>query len=69
MSNLFDLIEINIEEDLAYIKGTQVKVGDILKSLESGLSLEEVVERTPALTREMVRAAIAYRNRYQYARC
>lgn len=69
MGNWFDLIEINIGEDKAYIKGTGVKVGDILRWLESGQSMEQIVDTNPTLNREAVQAAIAYRSRFKYARC
>ena len=69
MSNWYDLIEINIAEDKAYIKGTGVKVGDILRWLESGQALEQIVEANSTLNREAVQAAIAYRARFNYAKC
>lgn len=69
MSNWYDLIEINLEEDKAYIKGTKVKVGEILRWLESGQSLEEIVEKHEALDRTSVQAAISYRDRFHYAKC
>jgi uncharacterized protein (DUF433 family) len=69
MSNWLDLIEINIEEDKAYIKGTNVKVGDILRWLEAGQSLDPIVEAHPTLDRQAVEAAMSYRARFQYAKC
>jgi uncharacterized protein (DUF433 family) len=69
MSNWYDLIEINLEEDKAYIKGTKVKVGDILRWLEAGQSLEDIVEQNASLNRATVQAAISYRARFNYAKC
>lgn len=69
MSSWYDLIEINLEEDKAYIKGTKIKVGDILRWLESGQSLEEIVEKNKSLDRASIQAAISYRSRYNYAKC
>jgi uncharacterized protein (DUF433 family) len=69
MNNMFDYIELNLEEDKVYIKGTQIKVGEILLWLESGQSLDQIVENNSALSREAVQAAIAYRNRFRYAKC
>lgn len=69
MSRWLDLIEINSVDNKAYIKGTSIKVGDILQSLESGQSLDQIVENTPLLTEAAVKAAIAFRNRFHYAYC
>jgi uncharacterized protein (DUF433 family) len=69
MKNWFDLIEIKPEDNKAYIKGTPVKVGEILESLESGHSLDQIVESNPLLNREAVRAAISFRDRFNYAYC
>jgi uncharacterized protein (DUF433 family) len=69
MNNMFDYIELNLEEDKVYIKDTQIKVGEILLWLESGQSLDQIVENNAELSREAVQAAIAYRNRFHYAKC
>lgn len=69
MSNWFDRIEINPEDDKAYIKGTSIRVGEIIDLVESGQSVDQIVERNPLLDREAVKAAIFFRNRFNYAHC
>lgn len=45
---------------LPCIKGTRIYVAVILDALAEGLSTEEVLEHYPSLTKEDIRAAIAY---------
>lgn len=44
----------------ACIKGTRVMVSVILDNLAAGLSIEELLESYPTLTREAVQAALEY---------
>jgi uncharacterized protein (DUF433 family) len=45
---------------MACIKGTRIDVSTILDSLADGMTPEEIVDHLPQLTREDIRAAIAY---------
>jgi uncharacterized protein (DUF433 family) len=45
---------------LPCIKGTRIYVAVILDALAEGLSADEVLEHFPSLTKEDIRAAIAY---------
>jgi uncharacterized protein (DUF433 family) len=40
--------------------GTRITVGDILGWLASGMSVEEILEDFPSLTKEMIQAALAF---------
>jgi uncharacterized protein (DUF433 family) len=42
------------------IRGTRMRVSDVLELLASGASIEEVIEDHPTLDRDDVLAAIAY---------
>ena len=44
----------------ACIRGTRVMVSVVLDNLATGLSVDEVLQSYPSLTREAVNAAIAY---------
>ena len=44
----------------ACIKGTRIPVSVILDNLAEGLSFEEILASYPSLTKEAIRAAIAY---------
>jgi uncharacterized protein (DUF433 family) len=44
----------------ACIKGTRIPVSVILDNLAAGLTEQEILEEYPTLTREGIRAAIAY---------
>jgi uncharacterized protein (DUF433 family) len=44
----------------ACIKGTRIMVSVVLDNLAAGLSVEEIQQSYPSLTRESVQAAIAY---------
>ncbi len=44
----------------ACIRGTRVMVSVVLDNLAAGLSVDEVLQSYPSLTREAVNAAIAY---------
>lgn len=44
----------------ACIRGTRVMVSVVLDNLAAGLSVDEVLRSYPSLTREAVKAAIAY---------
>jgi uncharacterized protein (DUF433 family) len=44
----------------ACIKGTRIPVAVVLDNLAAGLSVEEILQSYPSLTREAVAAAIAY---------
>lgn len=42
------------------IRGMRITVGDILGWLSSGMSVEEILEDFPELTRDDIAAALAY---------
>ncbi len=44
----------------ACITGTRIMVSVILDNLAAGLSVEEILESYPTLTRDSVKAAVAY---------
>jgi len=44
----------------ACIKGTRIMVSVVLDNLATGLTVEEILEQYPSLTRESVQAAISY---------
>jgi uncharacterized protein (DUF433 family) len=44
----------------ACVKGTRIMVSIILDNLADGLSAEQIIANYPGLSREAVRAAIAY---------
>jgi len=44
----------------ACIKGTRIMVSVVLDNLAAGLTVEEILEQYPSLTRESVQAAISY---------
>ena len=60
--NALDRIAVdpNICHGKACIRGTRVMVSVVLANLADGLGIEEILAEYPALTREDVRAAIAY---------
>ncbi len=60
--NLLSLISIDpaICHGQACITGTRIPVSVILDNLAAGLSDQQILEEYPTLTREGIRAAIAY---------
>lgn len=42
------------------IKGTRIAVSDVLGWLAAGMSMEEIIEDYPALTKEDIYACLAY---------
>ena len=44
----------------ACLKGTRIMVSVVLDNLAAGLTVDEILQSYPSLTREAVRAAIAY---------
>lgn len=42
------------------IKGTRVMVSVVLDNLAAGLTIDEILQSYPSLTREAIQAAIAY---------
>jgi uncharacterized protein (DUF433 family) len=42
------------------VRGTRITVGDVLSYLASGMSEAEILEDFPSLTREDIRACLAY---------
>ncbi|MCS7178929.1 MAG: DUF433 domain-containing protein [Anaerolineae bacterium] len=44
----------------ACIRGTRIPVSVVLDNLAAGLSVEEILQSYPALSREALQAAIAY---------
>jgi len=59
---LLERIEINpkVMVGKPVIKGTRLPVELILKMLSQGISTEEILEEYPHLSREDIRAALAY---------
>lgn len=41
-------------------KGTRIMVWQVLEMLESGASVEEIIEEFPSLTKEHIKAALSY---------
>ena len=58
------LQRISIDPNICFgkpcIRGTRIWVSLILDFLANGLSVEEILEEYPQLTKESIRAAIAY---------
>lgn len=44
----------------ACIKGTRIMASVVLDNLAAGVSIEEILESYPSLSRESIKAAIAY---------
>ena len=42
------------------VRGTRISVGDVLSYLASGMSEDEILADFPSLTREDIRACLAY---------
>ncbi len=53
-------VDPNVCHGQACIKGTRIMASVVLDNLATGLSIEEVLSSYPSLTKEAVRAAIAY---------
>jgi len=62
MQELSDYITVNPEICFGKpcIKGTRICVGDILKWLSTGMSIEEIVDDYPELQEVHIRAALAF---------
>lgn len=62
MNNYKDLITINKEQRSGQpcIRGMRITVGDILSYLASEMTIEEVLEDFPTLTKEDIYAALTY---------
>lgn len=58
------LRHISIDPNICFgkpcIRGTRIWVSLILDFLANGMSVEEIIEEYPQLTKESIRAAIAY---------
>ena len=54
------IIDPKICHGKACIKGTRIPVSVILDNLAEGLSIEEILASYPSLTKDAIRAAIAY---------
>ncbi|MCU0329221.1 MAG: DUF433 domain-containing protein [Chitinophagales bacterium] len=65
MENWKERISINPEIRFGKpcIKGTRISIEDILRMLSSDMSLEEIIEDFPQLTREDILAAISFANK------
>jgi len=59
---LLNRIEVNpsIMVGKPVIRGTRVPVEQVLKMLSQGVSIEEILEEHPHLTREDIQACLAY---------
>ncbi len=53
-------VDPNVCHGQACIKGTRIMVSIILDNLAAGLAPDEIVLSYPSLSREAVRAAVAY---------
>jgi len=53
-------VDVNICHGKACIKGTRIPVSVILDNLSQSLSVEEIIQSYPSLTREGIQAAMAY---------
>ncbi len=53
-------VDQNVCHGQACIKGTRIMVSVVLDNLVAGLSVDEVLKSYPSLTKEAIRAAIAY---------
>ena len=55
---------ITIDPEICFgkpcIKGTRISVGDILKWLSAGMTVEEIIEDYPELQEVHIRAALAF---------
>ena len=55
---------ITIDPEICFgkpcIKGTRISVGDILKWLSAGMTIEEIIEDYPELLEVHIRAALAF---------
>jgi len=62
---LLNRIEVNPEVMVGkpVVKGTRIPVELILKMLSQGISVEEILEEYPHLTKEDVQACLAYATR------
>ncbi|MHB1274871.1 MAG: DUF433 domain-containing protein [Candidatus Humimicrobiaceae bacterium] len=58
------LQRISVDPNICFgkpcIRGTRIWVSLILDFLANGMSVEEIIEEYPQLTKESIRAAIAY---------
>jgi uncharacterized protein (DUF433 family) len=54
------VIDPQIRFGKATVRGTRISVGDVLSYLASGMSENEIVSDFPSLTREDIRACLAY---------
>ncbi|RMF01208.1 MAG: DUF433 domain-containing protein [Chloroflexi bacterium] len=56
----FIVVEPTICHGKATIKGTRIMVSVVLDNLAAGLTVDEILNSYPSLTRQGVQAAIAY---------
>ncbi len=53
-------VDPNVCHGQACITGTRIMVSIVLDNLAAGLTTEEVIKSYPSLTKEAIKAAIAY---------
>ncbi len=53
-------VDPNVCHGQACIKGTRIMVSVVLDNLAAGLAPDEIVHSYPSLSREAIRAAVAY---------
>ncbi len=53
-------VDPNVCHGQACIKGTRIMVSVVLDNLAAGLTPDEIIHSYPSLSREAVRAAVAY---------
>ena len=54
------IVDPNVCHGKACLKGTRVMVSVVLDNLAAGLTIDEILQSYPSLTRESVQAAISY---------
>ena len=53
-------VDPNICHGNACIKGTRIMVSIVMDNLAAGLTVDEILQSYPSLTRETIQASIAY---------
>ena len=53
-------VDPNVCHGKACLKGTRIMVSVVLDNLAAGLTVDEIIQSYPSLTREAIQAAISY---------
>lgn len=56
----FISVDPNVVHGKACIRGTRIPVAIVLANLAEGLTPDEIIESYPTLTRDAIRASLAY---------